>query len=60
MTTLDRQQDIDAGSRMHLLDWLESERFLPELRVSLCMSALPSHTTRRVSLKVVTIPANPF
>lgn len=32
MMTLNRQRDVDAGSRMHLLDWLESANFLPELR----------------------------
>jgi hypothetical protein len=32
MTTLDRQRDVDAGSRMHVLDWLESPDFLSQLR----------------------------
>jgi hypothetical protein len=32
MKTLREKRDTDAGSRMHMLDWLESPQFLPTLR----------------------------
>jgi hypothetical protein len=32
MPSLTSKRELDAGSRMHLLDWLETPRFLTDLR----------------------------